>query len=456
MLSCSRPPRICFSMADQANQLRSHQQAIEYCKQALKYARDDVATLTLLARLYTQADKNDECQRVCEKILYIEPNNEAASVMMADMSFRKMDFTGASYHFAQLLHAQPTYWTALTRLIEIMRRSATLPEVQPFLAEAEQHSGGGAGDPAGLNYCRGLYEWYTGNTNAALRHFNKARSDTEWGRQSIFNMIDICLNPDGDLPNEKLLDDGMGDEDSAGSDSRLMAVKTSEQLLNELKPRSIGAGGVGSQTIDGNIDDEALNHQLLACFLALAGRQRSVIEALLPQLQRLAAEGAYREHVGPIYALAAVHVVLRQAQRARNQLKRVAQRRWTFEDAEYLERCWLLLADLNVQAGKPDLALELLDKVKKHNKSCSKAYELVGQCSEKSGAHAIAAENYATAWRLAGTPKPSIGYRLALNYMKVRRFADAIDVCQQVLRTHPDFVIIRKDVLDKCRNNLRG
>lgn len=442
-------------MAEQANQLRNHQQAIEHCQQALQYARDDVPTLTLLARLFTQADRNDECQRICEKILYVEPNNEAASVMMADMSFRKMDFSGASYHFAQLLHAQPTYWTALTRLIEIMRRSATLVEVLPFLAEAEQHSSGGAGDPAGLNYCRGLYEWYTGNSNAALRHFNKARCDAEWGRQSIFNMIDICLNPDGDLPNEKHLDEpvALGADDGGGGDSRLMAVKTSEQLLNELKPRTIGGG---ASTSDGIMDDEALNHRLLACFLALAGRQRSVIEALLPQLQILASEGAYREHVGPIYALAAVHVVLRQPQRARNQLKRVAQRRWSFEYAEYLERCWLLLADLNLQANKTDLALDLLDKVIKHNKSCSKAYELAGMCNEKAGTHVVASENYAIAWRLTGTPKPSIGYRLALNYMKLRRFADAIDVCQQVLRLHPDFVMIRKDVLDKCRNNLRG
>lgn len=46
-----------------------------------------------------------------------------------------------------------------------------------------------------------------------------------------------------------------------------------------------------------------------------------------------------------------------QTPRARNQLKRVAKSVWNFEDAEYLERCWLLLADIYVQTSKFDVAI---------------------------------------------------------------------------------------------------
>lgn len=46
--------RICLMMAEHANHLHDHRQAIEHCKQALQFARDDLATLTLLARLYVQ------------------------------------------------------------------------------------------------------------------------------------------------------------------------------------------------------------------------------------------------------------------------------------------------------------------------------------------------------------------------------------------------------------------
>lgn len=50
-----------------------------------------------------------------------------------------MNFDNAAYHFSQLLISQPKYWTALARLIEVMRRSALLHDVLPFLERAEQH-----------------------------------------------------------------------------------------------------------------------------------------------------------------------------------------------------------------------------------------------------------------------------------------------------------------------------
>lgn len=82
----------------------------------------------------------DNCKSICESILLDNPNNEVASVVMADLSFRQMDFESAAYHFSQLLLAQPTYWTALARLIEVMRRSANLTECEPFIQSAEQAS----------------------------------------------------------------------------------------------------------------------------------------------------------------------------------------------------------------------------------------------------------------------------------------------------------------------------
>lgn len=47
-----------------------------------------------------------------------------------------------------------------------------------------------------LNLC--LLLRYTGEPNAALRHFNQARKDNDWGQNAIYNMIEIYLNPDSD------------------------------------------------------------------------------------------------------------------------------------------------------------------------------------------------------------------------------------------------------------------
>lgn len=35
----------------------------------------------------------DKCQQTCANILQADPNNEAASVMMADLSFRRVYFS---------------------------------------------------------------------------------------------------------------------------------------------------------------------------------------------------------------------------------------------------------------------------------------------------------------------------------------------------------------------------
>jgi tetratricopeptide repeat protein 21B len=66
--------------------------------------------------------------------------------------------------------------------------------------------------------------------------------------------------------------------------------------------------------------------------------------------------------------MAVAYMVLKQTPRARNQLKRVAKNTWNMEDAEDLEKSWLLLADIYVQSGKYDMATDLLKRCLQHNK----------------------------------------------------------------------------------------
>lgn len=436
--------KICVLMAEQSISLRDNVQAIHHYKEALRFSPQDLTIMAALARLHMQINEMDQCQRICAQILEQETTDpsehEAASVMMADLSFRKMDFDNAAYHFSQLLLSRPLYWTALARLIEVMRRSGTLSDVLPFLQRAEQTSNQSLEHVAGLNYCKGMYEWYTGNPNNALRLFNNARHDAEWGPQAIFNMIEICLNPDGDLPSEGISETA---EDLEFRDSKQMALNTADRLVNELKPRP------------GVMDDEALNHRLLEGFLLISSKLKQNVEKALNDFTAIASQEEYKENVGAIYGIATANIVMKQQQRAKNQLKRVAKNVWTFEDAEYLEKAWLSLADIYISSNKYEMATDLLDRVLKHNKSCSKAYELNGFIAEKEGSHKAAAANYEAAWRHTGRTKPNIGYKLAYCYMKVKNYAEAIDVCQQVLKIHPEYPSIKKDILDKCRNNLR-
>ena len=45
----------------------------------------------------------------------------------------------------------------------------------------------------------------------AVQHFNRARRDLEWGERSIYNMVEICLNPDNEIMGGEVFDGGDGE-----------------------------------------------------------------------------------------------------------------------------------------------------------------------------------------------------------------------------------------------------
>ncbi|XP_012141012.1 tetratricopeptide repeat protein 21B isoform X2 [Megachile rotundata] len=428
---------ICLTMADYSSSLRDYDQAIMYYKEALNHKSTDVNALLSLAKLYMQTNNLDQCAQSCTAVLNTDPNNEAASIMMADLAFRKVDFETAAFHFRQLLLKQPTYWTALARLIEVSRRTGNMDDLEEWLHRAEEGTRS-AHLAAGYYYCAGLLDWRMGKLNSALRHFNFVRRDPEWGQQAIYNMIEICLDPDDD---SSLSNEVFNDDDTEYQDSRTMALKTAYRLLQELNPK-------GSP-------HEMLTHRLLSNFFLLVTKQKSNIEKALQDCTALASQETLRDHVGPALGMAMAHILLKQTPRARNHLKRVSKNTWTFEDAEYLERCWLLLADIYVQSNKYDLANDLLRRVLQHNATCVRAHELSGYIAEKEQNYREAALQYSQAWKYGGKSKLSIAYKLAYCSMKAKSYADGIEACNEILKQSPDYPRVKKEILEKCINNLR-
>lgn len=82
--------------------------------------------------------------------------------------------------------------------------------------------------------------------------------------------------------------------------------------------------------------------------------------------------------------LAIAYVYQKQTQRAKTILKRVVLKAaWQFEESEYLERSWLLMAELYFQSGKASVCVELVNKVLAYNKSSIKGLELLSAVAEK-------------------------------------------------------------------------
>ncbi|XP_056653199.1 tetratricopeptide repeat protein 21B isoform X3 [Monodelphis domestica] len=393
-----------------------------------------------LARLYLAQDDPDACQRHCALLLKNDQDNEAATMMMADLMFRKQDYEQAVFHFQQLLERKPDNYTTLSRLIDLLRRAGKLEDVPRFLLMAEKHNARAKFEP-GFQYCRGLYLWYTGEPNDALRHFNKARKDSDWGQNAIYNMIEICLNPDNETVGGEVFENLDGDlgNSTEKQESVQLAVRTAEKLLKELKP----------QTVQGHIQLRIMENYCL-----MATKQKANVERALNTFTEIAT--SEKDHIPALLGMATAFMILKQTPRARNQLKRISKMNWNPIDAEEFEKSWLLLADIYIQSAKYDMAGDLLRRCLRHNRSCCKAYEYMGYIMEKEQAYKDASVNYEMAWKYGNQTNPTVGYKLAFNYLKGKRYVDAIDICHKVLEAHPTYPKIRKDILDKARSSLRA
>lgn len=430
---------ICAEIAKHSVAQRDYEKAIKFYREALVHCETDNKIMLELARLYLAHDDPEACLRHCALLLQTDQDNEAATTMMADIMFRKQDYEQAVFHLQQLLERKPDNYMTLSRLIDFLRRYGKLEDVPRFFLMAEKRNSRAKLEP-GYQYCKGLYLWYTGEPNDALRHFNKARKDSEWGQNALYNMIEICLNPDNETVGGEVfenLDRDLGNS-TEKQESVQLAVRTAEKLLKELKP----------QTAEGHVQ-----LRVLESYCLMATKQKSHVEQALNAFTEIAT--SEKDHIPALLGMATAYMILKQTPRARNQLKRIAKMNWNPVDAEDFERSWLLLADIYIQSAKYDMAEELLKRCLSHNRSCCKAYEYMGYIMEKEQTYTDAALNYEMAWKHGNQTNPAVGYKLAFNYLKAKRYVDAIDVCHQVLEAHPTYPKIRKDILDKARTSLR-
>ncbi|XP_010601161.2 tetratricopeptide repeat protein 21B isoform X4 [Loxodonta africana] len=430
---------ICAEIAKHSVAQRDYEKAIKFYKEALVHCETDNKIMLELARLYLAQDDPDACLRHCALLIQSDQDNEAATMMMADLMFRKQDYEQAVFHLQQLLERKPDNYMTLSRLIDLLRRCGKLEDVPRFFLMAEKRNSRAKFEP-GFHYCKGLYLWYTGEPNDALRHFNKARKDSDWGQNALYNMIEICLNPDNETVGGEVFENLDGDLGSSTEkqESVQLAVRTAEKLLKELKP----------QTVQGHVQLRILENYCL-----VATKQKSNVEQALNTFTEIAT--SEKDHIPALLGMATAYMILKQTPRARNQLKRIAKMSWNPIDAEEFEKSWLLLADIYIQSAKYDMAEELLKRCLRHNRSCCKAYEYMGYIMEKEQAYSDAALNYEMAWKHGNQTNPAVGYKLAFNYLKGKKYVDAIDVCHQVLEAHPTYPKIRKDILDKARASLR-
>ncbi|KAM4028837.1 tetratricopeptide repeat protein 21A isoform 2-T2 [Anomaloglossus baeobatrachus] len=431
--------KICVQLADYYLKEKDYPSTLKYYKEAISYSDTDNKVLLKMTHVFLIMDDLDSCEAQCKDLLQDVRYRDEATMVMADIMFQKQEYEKAMEYFHQVLEKSPGNFPVLSKFVDLLRRSGKLTEAQRYFDTALKQSSRTTLEP-GYNFCKGLYCWHIGQPNEALKYFNKARKDNDWGQRAVTNMIQICLNPDNEVVGGEVFDNLEEDSSLLGEkrDSEKLGVRTAEKLLKEFHPRT--AHGQKQLT-------------MLQCYCLMATKDKGNIETALSTFTDMAT--TEKENTSLLLGIAQAYMILKQTPRARNHLKRLSKAHWTLEDAEDLEKSWLLLADIYIKSGKYDIATDLLKRCLKYNKSCWKAYEYLGFIMEKEQSYKDAAENYKHAWEYSSQSSPAVGFRLAFNYMKDKKYVDAIDICHKVLKAHPTYPKMRKEILEKAQANLK-
>lgn len=424
---------ICINMAQHYQSQKETAKAVAHYTEALSHDESNEKAMLALARLYIGTGDLDGAQHQLVTLLKDQPDNNAATIMMADLMFQKKENDSAAFHFQQLLERDPDHYEALAKLIDLFRRAGKLGSVPQFIDSAEKSSPRPDTEP-GLKYCRGLYHRLCGEADQAVKCFNFARKDTEWGTRALYHMVETTLNPDDETLGGEIFEAGK----SKDPEALAAALQTAEKLLAELAARGEG---------------DSTKFKVMANYVRMGSKSRADIDKALNGFKEVVETDP--DSVPGLLGMARAYMMLKAAPKARHQLKRIQKMTYNVEFAEEFEGAWLLLADVFIGSGKHDLAQDPLKKCLANNRSCSKAWEYMGHIFEKDQAYVDASEFYDNAWTYCNGLNASIGYKLAFNYLKARRFVGAIDICLKVLAKDPKFPKIRATVLGPARAALR-
>ena len=79
----------------------------------------------------------------------------------------------------------------------------------------------------------------------------------------------------------------------------------------------------------------------------------------------------------------------------------------------------------------------------------------MGLVKEKMNLSNEAIVSYENAWKLSNQSSVSVGFHLASNYLKLKKYVECIKICKELLAKHPTYTDIDKEILSKAVMSLR-
>jgi tetratricopeptide repeat protein 21B len=101
-----------------------------------------------------------------------------------------------------------------------------------------------------------------------------------------------------------------------------------------------------------NLEGKSVKQAVLECYASMATRHKSDIENAIVRMQDLVGQDTMvreKERVSSMLAVATGLTMLRQAAKAKNQLRAIDRMPYKWDDGDDFERAWLMLANIHMQ-----------------------------------------------------------------------------------------------------------
>lgn len=77
--------------------------SIEYLREAITQNSQDVKSMVALASIFISTGRLNDCKSMCQQVLIVDPDNDDAVLLLADLTYQKNESDEAMKHFAQIL-----------------------------------------------------------------------------------------------------------------------------------------------------------------------------------------------------------------------------------------------------------------------------------------------------------------------------------------------------------------
>ncbi|KAK8885733.1 Tetratricopeptide repeat protein 21B [Tritrichomonas musculus] len=383
--------------------------AAEALEKALVLDPSSTKILMALGKLRLEQNDQDNCQKICQQLLRIDPNCEEAALMLAEVSQSE-----GLEDLEEAFTKSPTFYRTLVRFIEKCARAGELSRVPPLFEKSPHQT------DVGLNFCRGLYNVFTGNPQKALKLLSSCKNNPEWGLQAMQLIFYIYANP-----NRKF-------------------------VWCETKPLATSKDLEAAKKVLSRFDPTVIDvQQHRATLLLSMNTEESIKEAL----------EIYKEEddndLSAIIGRCRCFLRLGEQREATKYLNGIIHEEPTHQNSEEFSEAFLMMTYISIKDSQIDEADKYVEKAIELNRSCTKAWEMRAALFEKKKDYPLAADAYKQAWELSSHSQLGIGFKLALNYMRAECPVEAIKVCRIIMDIHPNYPKLKETIFLPCCALLR-